>query len=203
MKYIFLIIIIAFGFGCSTVQKDSIVSLPQGEKVPTIEEAASTPVPQGNPPKDIEVGAVKLNPVEYYTTQKEREIIKRAEAKLNEVKSSQCFRDFIAARNMIETQGKTSKQVSDHIASLSGLVDVSMYFSRFSSAVAYRQPPELKINLNRKYFYESLPLCDWVSTILHESLHALANYEHSYKWTPERIYSVPYSANEAVDACCK
>lgn len=197
MKTIFIIIALfqLSILGCATSSKQS--------QVPTAEESPSTPIAT-TPVVVINAGGeIKLNPIEYYTTQQERTIIKQSEKKLNEVKNSRCMHDFLSQRKMIQTQNKTSKQVADHIVSLGGLVDVSMYYSRFSSAMAYRQPPDLKINLNRKYFYESLPICQWVSTILHESLHALANYEHSYQWTPERIYSVPYSSNFAVDSCCK
>lgn len=171
--------------------------------VPPSVETPST-LPSATPVSDVNAGGeIKFNPVEYYTTPQERTIIKSAEKKLNEIKSSKCFHDFIAQRKMIQTQNKTSLQVADHIASLSGSVDVVMYYSRFSSAVAFRQPPELKINLNRKFFYQSTPLCEYVSTMLHESLHALAEYEHDYQWNAQRDYSVNYSANFAVDACCK
>lgn len=198
MKLIFIIIIAVLQLsilGCRT-QSDS-----NPKQVPPIVEPVTSPIPAGTP--HVGLGEITLNPVEYYTAPQERTVIKNAQKKLNEVKSSKCFHDFIAARKMIQTQNKTPLQVADHIASLSGSVDVVMYYSRFSSAMAYRQPPELKINLNRKFFYTSLPICEWVSTILHESLHALANYEHDYQWNAQRDYSVPYSANAGVEACCK
>ncbi len=170
-------------------------------KVPPDQISVSTSI-ASEPPKATEVGTVKLNPIEYYTTSQERAILTQVEKKLNEVKSSKCTHDFLAARKMIQTQNKTSLQVANHVASLSGSVDVVMYYSRFSSAMAYRQPPELKINLNRKYFYATLAICEWVSTVLHESLHALANYEHDYQWNAQRDFSVAYSANAAVEKCC-
>lgn len=196
MKYTIIIIAILqlSIFAC----KDSSSVNP---KVPPSVEAVASPVPIVTPIAGS--GEITLKPVENYTTAQERAIIKQAEKKLNEVKKSKCLQNFIASRKMIQTQNKTSMQVADHISSLSGSVDVSMYFRKFTSAVAYREPPELKINLNRKYFYAGLPVCEWVSTILHESLHALADYEHDYQWNAQRDYSVPYSANFAVDACCK
>lgn len=192
MKYTLIVIAILqlSIFGCSS-----------NPKVPTEPEVVASPVPTGTPLAGS--GEITLNPIEYYTTAQERTIIKQAEKKLNEVKKSKCVHDFLSQRKMIQTQGKTSEQVADHIASLGGSVDVVMYYRKFTSAVAYREPPELKINLNRKFFYASLPICQWVSTILHESLHALAEYEHDYNYSPSRDYSVNYSANFAVDACCK
>ncbi len=194
MKFIFIIIaILQLSFGCKSSSPVS--------QVPPEPTPVTSPIPAGTP--HVGLGEITLNPVEYYTAPQERTVIKNAQKKLNEVKSSKCFHDFIAARKMIQTQNKTPLQVADHIASLSGSVDVVMYYSRFSSAMAYRQPPELKINLNRKFFYTSLPICEWVSTILHESLHALANYEHDYQWNAQRDYAVPYTANAGVEACCK
>lgn len=148
-------------------------------------------------------GQIEFEPVKYYATTQEAKLIVEAGKKLNETVQSQCFYDFIKNRKMIQTKGQTSEQVARHIQSIKGKVPVVMYYRKFTSAVAYRQPPELTINLNRKYFYSGLPLCDWASTMLHESLHSLANYEHSFNWTPERDYSVPYSANEGIDLCCK
>jgi hypothetical protein len=194
MKYILIIIAL---FQLSACFKSS-----TPVHVPQVEETASSSV--SIPHVEVEVGAaIKLIPVEYYSTAEERKTITQVEHKLNAVTSSKCLHDFIAARKMIQTQNKTSKEVADDIASLSGSVSVVMYYSRFSSAMAYRQPPELKINLNRKFFNASTPICEWVSTVLHESLHALKNYEHDFKWNAQRDYSVNYSANFAVDACCK
>lgn len=153
-------------------------------------------------------GGVILDPVKELTTDKERAIIAKAEKKLADVTASKCFGDFISSRKMIQTQGKTPEQVLAHIRSLSGVVPVKMYYrcyGRFpcTSAVAYRSPPSIEINLNRAYFTSAKSVCKWASTIGHESVgHALGNYEHSFKWTPDRDFSVPYSINAAFEACC-
>jgi hypothetical protein len=139
-----------------------------------------------------------------YTTAQEKTMIQNAASKLNEVVKSQCFYNFIAMRKMIQTKNQTSKQVADHISNLSGLIAVSMHFKRWTSAIAFREPNALKINLNRKYFTASKNACIWASTMAHEALgHALGGYDHDFKYSPSRDYSVPYSINAAFDACCR
>lgn len=170
--------------GCSQVKpvKDEVVVKPE------------------NPPSQSP--AVIFEPIN--ATDDEAKIIKLAEEKLNKLVSSKCFKDVLVSRKMIETNGKSSVEVYEHIKALSGRVPVRMYYKRFTSAVAYRVPPELTINLNRRFFYKSLPVCDWASTMAHEALgHALGNYGHDFNYSNERNYSVPYSLNFAVDACCE
>lgn len=196
MKYIFLLIALLQLSGCSTT------GISNREQVPPAVETVASPVPNQTPL--VGSGEITLKPVEYYTTVAERAVIAKAQIKLNEVVHSKCFNDFISNRKMIQTNGKDSVAVAAHLKAITGVVPVKMYFRRFTSAVAYRQPPSQEINLNRNYFYTTLPLCQWVSTIGHESLgHSLGEYDHSFDWTPERDFSVPYSINKAIDACCK
>lgn len=172
-------------------------------KVPPASTSDSTG--EVSPPKDTPpVGSVTFKPLVKYTTATERAIIERASLKVNEVIASQCFKNFMLSRAMIETNNRTSSEVYSHIASLRGLVDVSMYFKRWSSAIAYRQPPSLKINLNRNYFTASKNNCQWASTMAHEGLgHSLGGYSHSFYDNANRDRSVPYSLNAAFEKCCK
>lgn len=166
--------------------------------------APAPEVPPSPSPAPITVQGVVFSPVDYYSTPAEREKIKRAGELLTRVVQSQCFEDFLRARPMIQTQGKTPAQVVSHIRNLSGIVPVKMYYRWLTSAVAYRQPPYLDINLNRKYFSLNLSDCEWASTMAHEGLgHALGDYTHDYKWNAQRDYSVPYSLNKAFQQCCR
>lgn len=161
-------------------------------------EASPTPTPIV-----VDKKGVEFIPVKNYSTTTEKQIILKAAAKLDETIKSDCFAGFIKNRKMIQTKGKSSEEVLQDILSLSGDVPVVMYYRRFGTAIAYREPPSKTINLNRRVFTQDTPLCDWASTMGHESLgHSLGNYDHSYKWTKERIYSVPYSIGEAIDHCC-
>jgi hypothetical protein len=155
---------------------------------------------------------VTFKALDFYSTPKEREIIKAAEGKIKEVVNSKCFQEFITSTRLEETQGKSNLDVYLHILGMSGEIPVKMYLRRFTSAVAYRQPPSLEINLNRNFFTASVPVCSWAATMAHEALgHSLGNYEHSFKWSVEREYSVPYKLGGAMEKhggnafsrCCK
>lgn len=170
----------------------------------------TSPVPAGT-------AYVTFAPVEYYSTPAERTKIKSAELVLNRTIQSACFRDFMAGRKLIQTNGRTPAQVAAHLQSLTGTVPVNMYSRCLgawpcTSAVAYRQPPSMAINLNRNAFYPSMTDCAWAKTLGHESLgHSLGGYDHDYDWSPSRSFSVPYSiggadkaqGGDAFDACCK
>lgn len=185
--------------GCASQQVRSSLN---PKEAPTSIEAK--PRSEITPKLNSGLGLVVFNPVKGYATAQEAEMIRKAGEKLNETVKTQCFHDYLSRRAMIQTKNLSSQEVADQISILSGLVDVSMYFNRWSKAMAYREPPQLKINLNRKYFTASKSLCHWASTMGHEALgHALGNFEHSFRWTKERDYSVPYSIGSAVDTCCK
>jgi hypothetical protein len=197
---ILILALLTYIVSCSTLKPSSDQVQSQ---VPPDQDTASKPVPNETPISDVDFGAVIFSPVDGYATAQEKAMIKKAGELVNNTLHSQCFRDYMASRRLIQTKNLSNKEVIEQISRLSGLVAVSMYFNRWSSAMAYRQPPELKINLNRKYFSASGKACEWASTMAHETMHALLNFEHSFKWTPEREFSVPYSTGMAVDSCCK
>jgi len=159
---------------------------------------------------------VRFIPDEYYTTPAERAKIGSAGLKAAQVIQSPCFADFMSKRALIQTNNRTAAQVAAHLQALSGSVSVMMYYRCMhglgcSSAVAYRQPPSTEIHLNRAYFTTALSDCTWASTLGHESYgHALGGYDHAFKWSPSRSYSVPYSiggadqaqGGDAFDRCC-
>jgi hypothetical protein len=152
----------------------------------------------------------------------EEVLLNKALDKFKEVYGSQCFSDFIEKQKMNSTNGRTSKQVADHLLSLRGVVPVKMYYTKYgtkslfcptcSSAVAFRQPPSRVINLNRAFFTSKRSTCRWASTIAHEGLgHSLGGYGHSMKWTRQREDTVPYILSgrkakyggDVFSKCCK
>lgn len=185
---------------------------PTASAVPTPTPTASavpspTPIPTAKP-----VTGVRFTPVAYYTTVQERAIIKKAGDLVNETMRSDCVQKFIRNRKMIDTEGRTSDQVMDHLLSLTSEVPVKMYYRCMrnwkcpfgTSAVAYRQPPQPDINLNQAVYWSGLPLCEWASVMAHEGYgHSAGEYGHDYEWSPSREFSVPYSLNHAFTACCK
>lgn len=152
-----------------------------------------------------------------YATSKESDLIGKASLKLNEVVKSACFNDFMTKAKLKQTNGRTNSQVLTHLLSFNEVVQVKMYYKKWgdcitcTTAVAYRQPPEKKINLNSSFFTEKRSICRWAATMAHESLgHSLGNYDHSYKWSVDREYSVPYKiggakeqyGSSAFEECC-
>lgn len=173
-------------------------------------EPIPSPVVTPMPSPSFSPGFVTFSPVKNYATKEQATKIERAGALMNEVVQSQCSSNFLAKRKMIQTNGRTSQQVVDHLKSLKGDIPVVMYyrcmnFSVFkcpspTSAVAYRNPPELTINLNSAAFDVSDSDCDWAETMAHESLgHSLGGYDHDYEWNSARSFSVPYSLGGADD----
>jgi hypothetical protein len=174
--------------GCSTVKKppEPLVEVPKAHEVSVVE-------------KPIRVIFRTIN-----ATKSEQALIARASIKLNEVIESDCARDLLEKRALVQTGGRTPEQVYQHLLSLKGEVPMRMYFKRFTSAVAYRVPPRLDVYFNRRFFTPSVSVCDWASTMAHEGLgHSLGNYDHDFKATLRRPFSVPYSLNLVFDRCCK
>jgi hypothetical protein len=169
----------------------------------------------------VSQAAVDFVPDVITTSAAEKAKILEAGKKVNEVVASQCFADFITKRSMLDTKGKSSAEVLADLRSIKGVVPVKMYTRCMrrsfrcpvpTSAVAYRQPPETSINLNRVAFPVKETTCEWAATMAHEGLgHALGNYGHSFDWTPTRDFTVPYSlggskqknGGDAFTNCCK
>lgn len=182
---LFVLFCALFIASCSTTKPPESPSIPQ-------------PLPDTSPAR----GLVVFKAIN--ATDSEAKLIAQAAEKIHSIVGSDCFRDFLLSRKLIQTYGRSNKQVVEHLQSLSGEVPVHMYYKRFSSAVAYRVPPKLDIYLNRRNFYKTLPVCDWASTLAHEGLgHSLGNYTHDFNYNKERQFSVPYSLNSVIEACCK
>lgn len=174
------------------------------KEAPSLSDPDPVTLPLSPPSDSAKATGSVIFTVDGTATANERALISQASDKVRETVASQCFQDFISKRPMIQTNGKTPSEVASHVRSLTGIITVSMYYKRWSSAVAYRQPPEMKINLNRSFFTPLKTPCEWASTMAHEGLgHALGSYEHSFKPTKDRDLSVPYSMNRAFEFCCK
>lgn len=128
----------------------------------------------------------------------------------NAVKNSDCFRKFIEQRALIETNGDDGRAVAAKLRSLGGTVPVAFYYRcnhasidcrQPTAAVAYRQPPEIKIFINRAHYDVDGPdfdVYELAGTFGHEAFgHLLGGYDHSFGWTPSRDFTVPYSISGA------
>jgi hypothetical protein len=172
------------------------------------------PLPSISPSPLVPGAGLTLEPVEYYTTPQERVKIEAAGSLAASVIHSDCFKNFMAGRALIQTNSRTPAQVVSHLQGLAGTVPVQMYYRPMwlTSAVAYRQPPDFTIHLNRAVFTPNLSTCLWAATIAHESYgHSAGGYDHDFNWSPSRSFSVPYSmggadkvqGGDAFARCCK
>lgn len=134
-------------------------------------------------------------------TADEAKVVGKSQELVNTLIDSSCFEQFFLARDLIQTESRTNKEVVDHIRSQKCFtIPVEMYSAWWSKVVGYRQPPSLTIYTNRK-FHAGANACDRASNLFHEWLHSVG-YGHDFKATIRRPKSVPYSANAAVEACC-
>lgn len=121
--------------------------------------------------------------------------------KMDEVVASKCFGDFMEARELIKTNGKTNQEVIKDLRTKKVDIELIMYYKRFSTVAGYTENGATWIKLNRKY-HTGASICSEASNLKHELSHKL-DYGHNYNATQTRPYSVPYSINEAFKACCK
>jgi hypothetical protein len=188
---------------------------PPGIPKPPETEIATVPTPEIQTGETFQVSFI---PLPGFATDKQADLIAKASFKLNQTVKSSCFSTFLTAATLKQTAGRTNAQVLAHLLSLNDTVQVKMYYRAWgcrigcTSAIAYRTPPEKKINLNSAYFTEKRSACTWAATMAHESLgHSLGNYDHSSNWTISREYTVPYKIggaskkydSNAFEVCCQ
>lgn len=132
-------------------------------------------------------------------TQKETEKVQEAEIVANEIVQGKCFEDFMLGWGLLQTEGKTPKQVVQDIRSQNLTVPVHYYRGK-CSVVGYRNPPYPDIYFNR-CSHDHYGVCDTASNAVHEWSHVLG-YGHPFKRTSWRGRTVPYSINNAFEKCC-
>lgn len=125
--------------------------------------------------------------------------IKASTAKLNEVIHSSCFRDELSNMKLIQTNGKTPAQVVESLTNAEIVIETQMYWT-LNRVLGYTLPNVNKEWINRRYLMK-WSVCDLGSLLAHETSHKVG-YDHDYKTTKNRPYSVPYSVNRAFEKCC-
>lgn len=155
-------------------------------------------------------GMLEVFAADSEATSEEIAAVERAAWIANNVKNSDCFREFMAGRKLIETNGRTPDEVAAHLQSIAGAVPVSFYFRCLTAsqkcnsptaAIAYRQPPDPAVFFNRAYYdvtSADFDIYELAGSLAHEALgHSLGGYDHAFDWTPDRDFSVPYSISGA------
>lgn len=133
----------------------------------------------------------------------EWKFIQEAQVKTNETVASTCFASFMLQRKLIQTMGRTNKEVVDSLVGKNTEIDVEMYWTakRVLGYTLADQPVGKYMEwINRRYMM-SWNRCDLASLLGHETGHK-KGYGHDYYYSPPRDYSVPYSINAAIDQCC-
>lgn len=167
-----------------------------------------TPIPQSAPPS-VEV-VITSGKKPYLTVKKctncsaeEWKFIQESVIKTNETVETTCFSAFMLKRKLIQTLGRTNQEVLDSLLNADISIDTEMYYS-IKKVLGYtlgNQPiGQFKEWINRRYMM-SWNKCDLASLLGHETSHKIG-YDHDYYYSDARNYSVPYSINEAFDACC-
>ncbi len=143
---------------------------------------------------------------------REAKIFEQVNVLADQVVQSQCFADhFIKPEyrsQLIQTNGLSRQGVVSLIQGTKIVVPVEMYYDK-GNVAGYTNPSTPVVFLNR-YFrtqwdYDNgyWGVCAEVSNGVHEATHkAPMSFDHDFNNTSRRPYSVPYSANFAVDACC-
>jgi len=202
MKLIFIIIAVLqlSILGCRT-QSDS-----NPKKVPPIVEPVTSPIPAGT----HHVGLGEITFVCKTCNDKEKAMLPKMQAKLNDIIKSQCFADHIIEKKfssrLEQTNGMTREQVVNHIKTTS-VKDIPLVFyypswRQSKNVVGYTYPDAPEIYLNRLFRdSDSWGLCAEISNAIHEVTHK-QGFDHDYKATERRPFSVPYRSNYASDSCC-
>ena len=136
-------------------------------------------------------------------SEKQWKFIQVATIKTNETIASTCFSSFMLQRKLIDTASMNNAQVIDRLVGKNTETDVEMYYSlKRVLGYTYGNQPigKYKIWINSRYMME-WNYCDLGSLLGHETSHK-KGFSHSYKYTPSRDYSVPYSINAAFKQCC-
>lgn len=195
---------------CATVNRAAIIL---GEtKFPQVTDPHSAPSP--TPVVDtLPTAGVKMENLTFKCKNcdaREADIIAKMQIKANAVIKTQCFADhFILTKfrsDLIQTNGLTREQVVDKIKNtVIHDIPIEMYDGR-KGVYGYTYPNSPTIYLNRYYRSQyDYNMKYWsidaeVSNAVHEATHKMG-FDHDYRSTSRRPYSVPYSANYAVDEC--
>lgn len=143
---------------------------------------------------------INFEPIYNYNLE-DKEVLKVSTSLINEMVNSSCFEKVFLERNLRKTNGRTNKEVIEHLRSIKGSVPLHMYYTR-KSVVGYRQPPKPDVYTNSK-FHRGASACSRASNLAHEALgHSLGDYGHAFRPNKLRPYTVPYSLNYAFEKCC-
>ena len=131
---------------------------------------------------------------------------------MNQARKSKCVYDVFATKSfrsrLEQTNGLTRPQVGDLVRDgVPGKpIGVEFYYSDWigRNVIGYTYEGDPKVYLNTRYRVNNYwDLCAEVSNLFHETLHKPPfSFDHDFKATERRPYSVPYTGNRAIEHCC-
>ena len=133
-------------------------------------------------------------------TAKERARVELAQEKINELRKSECFQNYLQGRKLTYTGGRSKDELLKDLETR-GVDAIATYYYRNNSVVGYRNVGSNVVHFNRKY-HNRYGACFTVSNAFHEVSHVMG-YSHPSRNSLDRANSVSYQINRAVEKCCK
>lgn len=145
------------------------------------------------------VAKIEITNLINYTDSEKQTLFNEILPKVEEIRNSQCFGDFILKRKMQKTRGLTNKEILNDLRHNSAKITLQRYWSLYNTT-GYTLPNINKIWLNER-IHDKISICRQSANVLHELSHKWG-YFHDKYWHKLRDFSVPYSVNAAFKACC-
>lgn len=173
-------------------------------------EPVATPTPTPEVVQPTDSGTENITFTCANCTKQEAANIQIVQHALPAIINSKCFLEHYTLdkyrTQLVQTNGLSRAEVVEKIRTTK-VKNIPIFFyyptwRQSKSVVGYTSPDTPTIYLNRLFRngYD-WGACAEISNALHEVTHKMG-FDHDYKATARRPYSVPYTANFAVAACC-
>ncbi len=188
MKYLLLFLV----FSCSQIATHA----------PTPEVVTSTIPDQVHIPTNTVNAAKPYLTVTSCTncTAEQWKFIQAANKKLNEVVTSQCFKDEVLKSQFLQgwTLGKNNFQVYESLVGADVKIEAEIYYS-LKRVSGYTYPNQMKQWLNSRYLVQ-WGVNELASLLAHETSHKIG-YGHTFNYTNGREKTIPYALNTIIERC--
>ena len=185
MKYLILILTLA----CSHV-----VTTPDPIKKPV--QVSIPEIPDSSPKPYLTVtSCTNCTPDQWM-------FIQNANKKLNEVVSSQCFKDEVLKFQFLQgwTLGRNNQEILDSLLGADVKIETEIYYT-WKRVLGYTLDGSMKEWLNSRYLV-TFGVNELASLLCHESSHKL-NYSHQFNYVSGRERTIPYALNQIIETCTK
>lgn len=192
VSWLFVWLLLAFILPAHAMTHKRLPDVPAPQTI-----GAVTPSPRPLP-ASATAGNLNLTCDDTCSDAQEAELPKIA-AKVVEVETSPCFRNFKADRLDL-SNGLTWTQVVEKLTGSKIGTQVSVFYKNHTREVGF-ESLDGKVHVNAK-FWDQYSLCDKASLVGHELAHR-AGFVHVGNFASKNYYTVPYTVNHGFDSCCK